>query len=177
MPTLPQMKQLRGCATVPGQLTSQEFRATTLAALAAAGIQIAETSTSGAGSQSLLLFSEDGGQTRLWAIPDTNLDFTDRARLDSIAGAYFASMFIDDLRPDQFHGALVLLARTGILELGGPDDGLYLDIQDGLAADGIDMPKVDFPAVTGDVWGGTNVLEAGLSAGTLSHFYVVQLAM
>jgi hypothetical protein len=41
-------------------------------------------------------------------------------------------MFVNDLLPEKFQAAVVLLARVGVFALGGPGDGLYDDIAEGL---------------------------------------------
>ena len=86
-------------------------------------------------------------------------------------------LVFNDLLPEKFQAAVVLLARVGVFALGGPGDGLYDDIAEGLAVDGITMPAVDFPSITGNVWGAHDASIVGLRGVPLTHFYFVQLAM
>jgi hypothetical protein len=65
-----------------------------------------------------------------------------------------------------------------MLKLGGPEDGMYQDIAEAFEDEGVNMPDVDFPAITSDPWGGRDVSATGeLGDIDLTHFYYVQLAM
>lgn len=177
MPTPSQLKALRFVSSKP--TGPQPFKERVLAELANAGISLPTDAGAGAdaGSHSLLVLTQDGRGTSIWALPNERIDAADRARLDAIHGAYFETMFTADLQPERFGAALVLLVRTKLLTLGGPEDGVYQDIAEAFAAEGAEMPDVDFAAIGGDVWGGRDVTRTGLGGIELTNLYVVQIAM
>ncbi len=176
MPTLDQMKALRGTPGKP-TTTTDAFKAQVVAALAAADLEVTSEGAAAGPHSVLVLCRDEDEDARIWVIPDANIDAEDRARLASIHGAYFQLMFSSELRPAQFAGALVLLLRTGELKVSGPEDGLFLDITEGFADDDVEVPELDFATIKGNVWGGREVTDGELGAIELTHFYCAQLGM
>lgn len=176
MPTPQQLKELRGSPRMTA-LDVPNLSDVVADLVEAAGIPVPASTGAVTAPVSLLVFSQDGATTRTWLIPDENLDAVNRAWLEQLHGSYFEAMFVNDLLPEKFQAAVVLLARVGVFALGGRGDGLYDDIAEGLAVDGITMPAVDFPSITGNVWGAHDASIVGLRGVPLTHFYFVQLAM
>ncbi len=175
MATHAQLKSLRGAKKAPTGTTA-EFKQETVAALAAAGLSAPLDASEEAGPHSVLaLLNDDGGTVRLWCIPDANLDATDRARLDRVNGRCFATFFVADLAPEQFAGALLVLVRTGLLQINGPSDGLLQEIAAEFTAEGMELPDADWATIRGNVWGGRDA-SAGLGPIALTNLYCVHVA-
>lgn len=175
MATPAQLKALRQTNRRP-TAGSDAFKDEVVQALAAAGVAVTLAPGSAAGPHTLLALLEDrGGSVRLWAIPDEKLE-ADRAAVERVAGRCFATQFTADLMPEQFAGALLVLVRTGVLVLAGAGDGLYEEIAEAFAADGVEIPSADWTAIAGDVWGGRPV-DASLGPIEVTHFIAIHLAM
>ena len=175
MATRAQLKALRQTNATPTNGTDA-FKQLVTDALAAAGIAAPLESSTSAGPHTVLALLKDAdGSVALWAIPDDNIPAADRAHLDRIAGRCFEAMFTADLMPEQFAGALLVLVRTGVLRISGPEDGLLLEIAEAFEAEGVALPDADWATIGGDPWGGKPV-NAGLGPIELTHFYCVHLA-
>lgn len=178
MPTHAQLKALRQSVQRPAASTA-EFKREVAQSLAAAGVPATSDDSETSGPHTLIGVLRDAdGRVRLWLVPDSAITPSERTSLETASGRCFASFFIEDLSPQQFAGALIVLVRSGELRVGSPGDGIYDAIAESFAAEGVEMPTLSWETVFGDGWGTTPLSEpAALGDVQLTHAYWFHIAV